>query len=199
MRARAFIVIMFAVLVLLAARFSTESLAASGLPSWRPPAKMLNQLETEMWMGEYAMRPPAGSILQKLRVSPPRSGFTRMWAWTGPRREDGSIAGLVVKVVSLKTEPASLDRAVRDELAALKMRKKGRSPTPTEYGRINGLAFAVTRWTGTNDLRGLDIAGFTYVAVDGNSLITISSEDAVGYDVQTLPITEASARTFRRR
>ena len=145
------------------------------------------------------MRPPAGAIMQKLWVSPPQTGFTRMWAWTGPRREDGSIAGMVVKVTTLRSGPITLDEAVRDELLALKNRKRGLSPTPTDYGRINGLTFAVSRWTCKDVLRGLDLAGFTYVAVDTSTLITISSEDAAGYDSLTLPMTEASARTFRKR
>src|SRR2546425_4317169 len=94
--ARVLTLLTLATFAILAARFSNISLAAAGLPTWRPPQIMMRQLVSEIWIGEYAMRPPAGAIMQKLKVSPPQSGFTRMWAWTGPRREDGSIAGLVV-------------------------------------------------------------------------------------------------------
>src|SRR5437016_2815014 len=112
--AKALMLIVFAVFALLAMRFTAESLAAAGLPSWRPPTNM--HLVSEMWMGEYAIRPPAGAIMQKLRVSPPQSGFTRMWSWTGPRREDGSIAGMVVKLASFQRGSVTLDKAVREEL-----------------------------------------------------------------------------------
>src|SRR5207249_2556059 len=92
----------------------------------------------------------------------------------------------------------SLAKALQDQLALMRKIRGRFAPTRPEYGGVNGMRFGVVRWTGLESMRNVDLTGFLYVAQDGQKLIVIASEDDEAYASETLPITEASALTFRK-
>jgi len=69
---------------------------------------------------------------------------------------------------------------------------------PVEAGRVNGLKFIRTRWSGINIATGQPTRGFLYLARDGDIVIQISSQDVEPDHEQPLGLAETAALTFKK-
>ena len=67
-----------------------------------------------------------------------------------------------------------------------------------ERGQIDGLTFVRAHWEGTERTTKYKMRGFIYVAAAGPGMIYISSKDTAPEHLQSLPLAEAAALTFRK-
>ena len=172
-----------------------EESKTTSLPDWKATAEMSAQLDPEVEIGAYRIRVPAKYELKTKRDD---SGF-KLWTWAGARRADrsaGAFAVTLTKIPSterLETAKFYLNLDMRN---VRKARDRLEESKP-ELGDINGLTFARIKWTGYQKGTKLKMSGFSYVAVDDRSVITLLSQDYKGHE-EDLSRAEAAAGTLRK-
>ena len=143
----------------------------------------------------FSIRPPKGYVAQ----TRPGPRGSKMTAWVGPQRSDGTSPQLMVLTLQLQPDEMAnykLEQTLEELVGALSVERKNWKRTATEKGMINGLLFARTRWQGDDVAIGLAMRGFVYVAIAGNKLIQISSQDVEPHYERALRLAESSALTF---
>jgi hypothetical protein len=64
---------------------------------------------------------------------------------------------------------------------------------------VNGIEFLRARWSGTDKATERKMHGFIYVAVVGQQIIQLSSQDVEPHHGAALPVAEAAVQTFRKQ
>jgi hypothetical protein len=68
----------------------------------------------------------------------------------------------------------------------------------TEEGVIDGVTFARIRWEGRDPKNQWDLRGFVYVALDGDTILYLSSQDLKAPGAQALPLADAAVLSFKK-
>ncbi len=163
--------------------------------SWVPETKLLEQLSEEAVVGSFRLRPPQG--YQFVQQAGPNGA--QAFAWKGERRPDGTAPSLMVIVAPTpegEAPPMDLEKLLAKFLAGIQRRRAQWAQATAERGRIGERTFMRAAWSGLEPALQVKMHGFSYVAIDGTTVIQISSQDVEPYHAQTLPLAEASALTF---
>lgn len=165
------------------------------LPDWKANEALLDQLEAAISVHKFSIPPPKGYSFQT-RLGPDGSKAT---AWTGPPRSDGTRPHVMLLTFTLPPEELrkhNLEQVLDELLASIRQRRKDWTRTATEKGLIHGLTFVRTRWNGRDLSTGLKMHGFIYVAIVGETVIQLSSQDIEPHHEQALKLAELSVLTF---
>ena len=165
--------------------------------SWSTEPALLEQLDAEANEPGFSIRPPRG--YQFLEQAGPQG--SRAFAWKGEPRPDGTSPYVMVMVAAIPSgehaPPNDLERALDQFLSGVQRRRTDWSRTASERGQIHGVEFIRASWSGTEPARQLKTHGFSYVTLDGNTVIQVSSQDVEPYAKAALKLAEASALTFK--
>lgn len=175
----------------------TDKGGKDGVAKWESDPARADSLDTPVDFEGYTVRPPKDYTRTDPAGAPPGA---KMVAWAGKRRPDGGAAAFLLMV---GTPPKGerippLEEALNEMLQGSRRSLKDWSQTPTEFGEVNGLSFARTRWSGTHVVKGAKMHGFTYVAFDGPRFIQMGAQDVAPHE-ETLKVGEAAALTLQRR
>jgi hypothetical protein len=105
---------------------------------------------------------------------------------------------LTVKLPPVELQKYKLEQALDELVASLRAQRRNWTRTTTEKGLINGLIFVRTRWKGEDLSIGFKLYGFVYVAIVGDTLIQLSSQDVEPHHEEALKLAESSVFTFER-
>jgi hypothetical protein len=166
-------------------------------PAWAPEKSISAKLGKAVVFGDYTLRPPAGYTLHKQPGPDGAVGY----AWVADARADNTRDYIMVALMQVpkSDEKRPLDNLLQSVLNGIAMRRTNFKASNFEYGTLDGIPFARAHWSGAVSDSGLKMHGFAYVALDGHTLIDIASQDVDPYAKTTLPLTEASAQTLRKR
>jgi hypothetical protein len=198
LRARVYL-IAAGVVVVAAGAFVAFLLLRTGEKSWKPDPALLGDLGEEVEVGDYRIRPPRDYRRLPAVSAQGRPGDS-VYIWLGPARADGAVPRL--RVLLLTPPPGEADNDLEDILD--KFLKGAREhwrawiQESVEAGRVNGLKFVRTRWSGISIATGQPTRGFIYLARDGETVIQISSQDVEPDHEQPLRLAETAALTFRK-
>jgi hypothetical protein len=164
------------------------------LPEWKANQALLSQLENAIRVDGFSIRAPKGYSLQT------RSGpnGSKVAAWVGPQRADGTRGQVMLLTVTLPPEELkhyNLEQVLNELITGLSDRRKDWTQTAAEKGLINGLRFVRTRWSGRNLSNDVAMKGFVYVAIAGETIVQLSSQD-VESNEEALKLAESSILTF---
>jgi hypothetical protein len=164
---------------------------------WKPEAAMLDRLAPETTVEGFRVRPPKGYTL---KVMPKTT--SKGYGWAGPRSAGGTRSQFLMSVASpLPPEYSNLtlEQMLDRMMTAMQGRNaQGWTRTPTERGRINGLPFVRTYWSGISSTLGRKMHGFWYLTRDGQTLVMLMSQDAEPGYQEPLKLAEAAALTFKK-
>jgi hypothetical protein len=170
---------------------------------WAPDAVILKQLGAAVPVEKYTLRlPKEYEEAQKPENAPPG---VSAWAWTGAARRDGTKPSITLLLLTLpaaqqeKIKNLPLDELADRMIGGVKKNRTNWKQAKLEKGVINGVNFARIRWEGTEPKQNWEMRGFVYVARDGDTIVQIASQDIKPETEKALPITEASALTFKRK
>jgi hypothetical protein len=154
-------------------------------------------LAKEAVIAGFVLRPPSG--YDALKPEGPEGMQT--FAWKGAERADGSspyVMALIITAPPGETEMPPLDVVLKQQLAGVERRRTGFTATKAEPVKVNGIEFLRARWSGTDKATERKMHGFIYVAVVGNQIIQLSSQDVEPHHGAALPVAEAAVQTFRK-
>jgi len=157
---------------------------------------MLEKLDGYQDIDNYQIRPPKEYPRVPGQTLPP---VTKIFGWGGTLRPDQTapmITVMVVKPIPVKKPPEQL---MQDVLNSIKQRRQDWQQSTFERGTINGLTFLRARWSGTEPNKRWKMHGLVYMALDGTTLIEISTQDVEPNDKEALQVSEAAALTFKRK
>lgn len=103
-----------------------------------------------------------------------------------------------VRLPPAELKKYDLEQALDELVASLSYQRRNWTRTVTEKGLINGLTFVRTRWNGQDLPTGLKMHGLVYVAIVGETLIQLSSQDIEPHHVEALKLAELSILTLER-
>ncbi len=189
-----------ALALVLACIVLSTALGAAAQPagdSWRPSPDLLPRLAEADQVGAYQLRPPIGYAPQE---SEGPSG-SRSRAWVGAKRTDGTRPYVMVTIAVPPAEAAAptLEELLGRMLTPIRQRRRAWTESRPETGTLGGIAFARAYWQGTDVKTRLRMHGFNYVALDGPTIINISSQDVAPHIREALALAEAAVLTFGRR
>lgn len=166
------------------------------LPIWTPDRDLLSKLTEAVSILGFQVRPPKGytSVRQV-------EGRAQMFAWQGSVRSDGTAPSLMVGIMTPPPGEAStytLEELLDKFLAGIQRRRQHWTRTAAERGQVNGLPFVRARWSGTETTSQRKMHGFNYVALEGQTIIHISSQDVEPHHDAALAFAETAALTFKR-
>jgi len=169
-----------------------ENRPADAPPRWHPGSTAHSQLADEVEVGPYRVRPPVGYTLEK-----PTTEAGRMtYRWKGQPHPDGGVPEFVVSLSPAQPPDKKLEAVLEKDLQAISPNSRlGFSCSAAERGDVKGLTFTRARWTLMEHPVKFKAVGLLYAAVDGDTLIRISSRD-------TMPTfngpQDAAALSFRK-
>jgi hypothetical protein len=163
---------------------------------WKTDPQLLKQLGPEIKIEGYTIRPPRGyeAISQQI-------GVRKATAWKGPVREDGTAPGFYVVYLTMppgEKKMPTLEEALNVYLADRKSTLLNWKVAKSERGKVNGLDFLRTTWSGTNETRDFAMHGFAYVYIGSKSFYVLGGQDIEPYSDKTLKLSEAAALSFRK-
>lgn len=167
------------------------------LPHWNSKEALTSELDAAHTIDKFTIRPPKG-YLPETRLGPHGSKAT---AWAGSPRSDGTRPQVMVLTAKLPAEELqkyNLEQALDELVSSLRAHRTNWTQTTTEKGLINGLTFVRTRWKGVHPSNGFKMSGFVYVAIVGDTLIQLSSQDVEPHQEEALKLAESSVLTFER-
>jgi len=160
---------------------------------WRPNPALRVRLGALNEFENYAIRPPRG-YTQTVTNRGPQTYYY----WTGDPHDNGAVPELLIETdVKLTGTRMNNETLYAEEIAKTKRLYPYASFSPLERGTVNGLPFFRTYYQG-NDQRGFMHHGVVYIMVDGTEVYSVTGDDTDPYSDKTLPIMEASARTFQK-
>ena len=157
-------------------------------------------LAADTKMRGYALRPPAGYMLKHTN-SANLSGSQTVDLWRGPARPDGSAPDLQVTVTTddgrqaANATPRQMMQEYLDTLATNHAQFKA---SPITNCVIGGRTFLKATWSGVGAKTGKPFSGFAYYASQTGEYVSIVAHDTTPNSVASLPLLEASTRTFRK-
>jgi hypothetical protein len=164
--------------------------------AWTPEKAHLGQLAPEVKMPGFRIRPPKDYRLQQQT-----HGTGQGFSWVGATRGDGTRPYLMVLVLTpppRETKLYSPEQALNTLLAGIQRRRDDWKRSDAEQGTVNGREFVRARWSGIESTTQHTMRGFSYVTVDGGTIIQVSSQDVEPHDRAALKLAETAALTFRR-
>lgn len=176
----------------------SSTLSADALGNWRPAPPVLGKLAGYQPCGAYEVRPPKGYTLMTQQGP---NGATAN-SWVSPGRTDGTKNYIMVVLLTPPKSELSqhtLTDILGSFVAGVGRRRANFQSTAGETGTIHGLTFARSYWSGIESTTGQKMHGFIYVAIDGDQVVEIASQDVDQYRKASLALTEASALTIRKR
>jgi len=179
---------------------STSAAPSAPLPVWEPDAKLLEELGPATTVQDYQVRAPKAYSL-----TPPdakATGGIRAFYWTGRPREDKAAPYFLIALVSSPAGEATettLARDLDELLEGFKRRRSNWTQSVPERGRVNGMAFVRSYWSGTDPEKQGTLYGFMYATRDGANLIHLSSQDVEPHREHALKLAEAAALTFKKK
>ncbi len=168
----------------------------SKLPDWKPNQLHLDRLDAARSVDEFLIRPPKGYIAAT-RIGPFGSEAT---GWAGPPRGNGTRPQVMLLWAKLPPEELkkySLEQMLDELVAGLALERENWQRTPPEKGMINGVVFVRTRWSGKDRSLNHKLHGFVYVALLGEKVVQLSSQDVEPHHQEALELAESSALTFK--
>lgn len=200
---------LFIVLVILTQLVSTTSRAddTSNGKVWKSnPALDSKLAPSYTTVGKYSFRLPAGFLLGDVPSDveqPSEAHGVVNHVYGTPNRDAVSSCILIFQVVTVPADagaaPPLGDMA---KLIAMGFTHSWQDLTisPVELGTISGVPFARCYYKGeATNAQGVvyDAHGFTYTTLQGNSMVSIISEAPEPSNETSLPVSEASAMTFK--
>jgi hypothetical protein len=173
--------------------------SASELPEWSLAKSDSTSFAPPVKVSRFEFRPP--SSFQLVKNLGQGTGFI----WASPVRKDETYAHLMVVVAELTGEDAktSLEDNLREVMETIKRRRSDWSETAAEQGKINGLRFIRSSWSGvpTDDKRksfaGRKMHGIVYLTIQNDVGIQIMCQDVEPDHAESLKQAAAAAMTFR--
>ena len=171
---------------------------APPISDWEPNARLLEQLGPAADVDAYQLRPPQGySFVTSPAIAPGAKAF----AWIGTRRNDRTVPMLFIGVVSPPAEEANItvEQYLEKRLESVKSGRTSWMQTKPERGRVNGLTFVRSRWSGTDTETQWNKHGIMYATRDGSTFIHLHIQDSEPHHEETLRLAEAAVLTFKRK
>lgn len=168
------------------------------LPQWSPSQTLLKKLGGVVRVEGYTLQPPAGYTLVV-----PDSGVSEgvsSYIWVGPGRKDGTHPILMLNFLVppiAQPQNLTLNQIANSLLVEIKAARRDWTQTPAEAGMVQGMKFVRIGWKGTDRKEKRKMQGWMLVAHEGDTFFELSSQDVVPAAQASLPIAEASARTFK--
>jgi peroxiredoxin len=144
-------------------------------PRWQPGSTAFSQLADEVAVGAYRVRPPRGYVPEKL---PPEAG-RETYRWKGPAQPGGTVPVFEVSLAPAPAEKKLEALLEKDVEAGAGPRRLGWSCSPAERGDVNELTFVRARWNTQEHPQKWTAAGVIYLGLDGDTLVRISSREAM--------------------
>jgi peroxiredoxin len=165
-----------------------EKRPAGAPPRWQPGSVALSQLDDEIAVGPYRVRPPKGYTWENPAPEPPGRGTYR---WEGPA-PPGRAAP--VFEVAFMPAPGGKDleaQLAKDVEAVAGPRRLGWSCSTAERGEVNGITFVRARWNVQEHPQKFAGAGVIYLGLDGDTLVRISCREIIpsGGPLDAAPLT----------
>ncbi|HKE05118.1 MAG TPA: hypothetical protein VKE91_13750 [Blastocatellia bacterium] len=167
-------------------------------PNWLSDKSLADRLDAFVDMEEFQMKVPK-NYQPVNQLGPDGSKIT---AWVGDERSDGTKPYVMVSTIKLNSEQRSklsLEQALDTFLTSIERRRKDWNRAPAERGKVNGMTFVRSRWSGTDLTTEKKMRGFNYVTIDNGKLVQISSQDVEPHDKEALELAEAAALTFIKK
>jgi hypothetical protein len=185
----------------------TEVKQSNEADSWKPTNAQLRHLAPNSVMPGFTVRPPRG-YGEKTFTSFAADSRMDTYAWSLPRRADGTTSFFQVVRITKGAPAKSLDQLAvnewqqtRKELAAAPISDAVLGKE--EAGIIDSIPFRRIHWQGTyRPAKGAaqKRQGFSYVGMVGaQDWLYFESSDCDPYVQETLPMTEAALLTFQRK
>jgi hypothetical protein len=168
------------------------------LPHWLPDKELVKSLAPTVKIAGYILQPPKG---YKMRMGSPPQGVAAM-AWAGEKRDDGTRPTLIFSLIDMDArdlQQYTIEDLADKLLGGVKRRRTEWQQGKTERGIVNGMTFARISWTGTESEQKHKMRGFIYVALDGDSIIQLTSQDVLPVANQSVPLAEAAVLTFKKQ
>ena len=173
--------------------------SADGLSEWSLTESDSASLGTPYKMSQWEIRPPADFRFIKYVAE------SNMYYWVGPVRADETYPQFIVTIAPLTAQQlnAPLTTLMKGALGSIQQIREEWSETPVEQGKIEGLPFARSSWSGVatdtsrEGLTGRTMHGIVYLAVHENQMIQILCQDVAPDHVEWLKKGGSAALTFR--
>lgn len=165
---------------------------------WAPKADLLPKLTKEETIDRYKIKIP-GNYTVHTRTGDPKIISGNIWI--GEKRADGVRPYLMLTIASPPKEELdklTLQQSLSTFLAVLEKKQKNWKQNKVEEGLIGGIKFIRSYWEGIEPKTGRPLHGFNYVAIDGERIINLSSQDTDPFYKESLPLTESAVLTFKK-
>jgi len=165
---------------------------------WAPKNDLLPKLTKEETVDRYKIRIPENYTVHT-RTGDPKVISGNIWV--GEKRADGIRPYLMLTIASPPKEEMdklTLQQSLTTFLAVIEKKQKNWKQIKTEEGLIGGIKFIRSYWEGIDPKSGRPLHGFNYVAIDGERVINLSSQDTDPYHKETLLLTESAVLTFKK-
>lgn len=166
-------------------------------PVWAADETLLPALAPAVNVEDYEIRPPQGYLLAMRE-----RGTTRAFVWQGAKRADMSTPQFWVMIGRMTAEEKSqtLEETVGLVTAGARHKLEDYTETAGERGALAGLTFLRMSFRGVErgpvPFRGQAVV---YHAHDGARYIHIMLMDSEPHHLETWPLLETAARSFRKR
>jgi hypothetical protein len=166
---------------------------------WVPRDDLLPKLSKEETVDRYKIRIP-GNYTVHTRTGDPKIISGNIWV--GEKRDGSSVPPFIMLTIASppkdEFEKLTLQQSLTTFLAALEKQRKNWKQTTPEEGLINGIKFIRSYWESLDPKTGRSLHGFNYVAIDGEKVINLSSQDTAPHHKETLSLTESAILTFKK-
>src|SRR5262245_5166161 len=165
---------------------------------WAPKTDQLPKLTKEETIDRYKIKIPGNFTVHT------RTGDQKIISgniWVGEKRADGVRPYLMLTIASPPKEELdklTLQQSLSTFLAVLEKKQKNWKQNKVEEGVIGGIKFIRSYWEGTEPKSGRPLHGFNYVAIDGERVINLSSQDTDPFYKESLLLTESAVLTFKK-
>ncbi len=179
----------------------THAQDTTAIPHWSPDRALDKQLGKPAKVGEYTLQPPRNYSMRKMDATNAPKGIWG-FAWLGAGRKDGTHPTLILSLIAAPEGAAQKytpDKLAERLVEGVKRRRTDWQQDKTEQGIVNNLTFARIRWTAIEPSLNREMQGFLYAALDGNTIIQVTSQDVLPDAKQTLALAEAAVLTFKRQ
>lgn len=169
------------------------------LPDWSLSESDSNSLGSPYNVSPFEIRPPATFRFIKY-VAEAKTHY-----WVGPVRADKTYPQLMVTITALSARDtnAPLANLLKDVLSGIQKHRQEWSATPAEHGKINGLSFVRSSWSGVatsaarDGLSGRAMHGVVYLSVYDNQAVQIMCQDVAPDHAEWLKQGSTAAMSFR--
>ena len=166
-----------------------------------PPAPAAARLGPEVTLADgYSLQPPLGyTLTQRREVA--LNGGSAVYSWSGPRRADGTFPTLEVSVGHDDGSLAAHEsegQAAQDALNGMGGNHTNLRLSPVSSGVFGSVSFHGGDWDGIGVQTGKEYKGSEYWSVTPSHILHLSTHDVFPACRATLPLLQASVRTFRK-